>query len=360
MANNSGTTVLIVLGVVIVVGGGVAIWYFSTQTPTALLDTAKKDTVSSQKAQSNLKKATADANANPNDLAIKAALDVAQKAAKDAIAKAAASGSKASGSAGSGGGGSAGSGGNANNANKNIANPKLTDNGDGTSSDSKGNIYNNSDGSYVGTKNANGDIDYANGTTLETSTGNLYAAPPNQDTIMCSNVQSVNTDGTVDRNDGSTLDTVSGILYNSDDTIKATGVQSVNEDGTVDMEGGYTLDTKTNTLYDSNDNVVATDVTNFDQNSGVVTYVGGNTETMQQIDNGETEDTSNSNNNTVDVSDPNSPNYDPSNPNYNSMDDSSSEDYVPTVDNGGVTQDTSDGFIGSMKYKPMRIHLKAV
>jgi len=324
MAKDNSTTVLIILGSVILVGGGVAIWYFTTQTPDALINTAKKDAVSSQKAQTALLAAQLAANKAPNDPIKQEALKAAMDAAQKLMQKAASSGQKASGSASSGGGSGSGS----NSSNKNSGNPKLTDNGDGTSSDSKGNIYNNADGSYVGTKNANGDIDFANGKTLAangdlydappnqdmviaqgvqtvqpngdldllngqtlTQNGDLYAAPPNEDTVIASGVQTVNTNGDLDLLNGQTL-TSDGVLYAAppnEDTVLATGVQTVNADGTVDIEGGYTLDPNTNTLYDENNNVVATDVTGFDPNSGQVTYTGGNTETIEQINNGEPE-----------------------------------------------------------------------
>jgi hypothetical protein len=60
------------------------------------------------------------------------------------------------------------------------------------------------------------------------------------------------------------------------------GVQSVNTDGSIDYDNGYTLEPD-GTLYDANNNIVASDVISFNDNTGVVTYSGGNTETLAEI-----------------------------------------------------------------------------
>jgi len=66
-----------------------------------------------------------------------------------------------------------------------------------------------------------------------------------------------------------------------------TGIQSVNTDGSIDYDNGYTLEAD-GTLYDNKNNIVASDVASFNDATSVVTYYGGNTETLTEIQNGST------------------------------------------------------------------------
>ena len=65
------------------------------------------------------------------------------------------------------------------------------------------------------------------------------------------------------------------------------GIQRTNADGSIDYDNGYTLETN-GILYDNNNNIVASDVISFNDTTGIVTYSGGNTETLQEIANGGT------------------------------------------------------------------------
>lgn len=68
-------------------------------------------------------------------------------------------------------------------------------------------------------------------------------------------------------------------------TIIALPGQTINADGSIDYSDNYSLEAD-GTLYDSNDNTVASDVISYDPNKTIVTYEGGNTETIAQINAG--------------------------------------------------------------------------
>lgn len=177
------------------------------------------------------------------------------------------------------------------------------------------NLPNNED-----TENADGSIDYSDGSTLDT-TGVWTDA--NGD-VIGEGISSINPDGSIDYKDGATLD-ATGTLTDINGNVVGEGIDSWNGNtGVIDYEGGVTLDTQNNvlylpdgttlpgvvdfdpitgnadytdgstlagdgTLFDENGNVVASDVTGFDPATGIVTYDGGNTETLEQINNSGTD-----------------------------------------------------------------------
>jgi hypothetical protein len=103
----------------------------------------------------------------------------------------------------------------------------------------------------INSVNADGSIDYTDGSTLLPD-GTLVSEAGE---VLQTGVQDYNPiTGNVDYTNGWTLEG-DGLLYNSDSMVVAQGVDSYNPDGSIDFQGGMTQDANGN-LYDVNNDLV--------------------------------------------------------------------------------------------------------